>query len=814
MGILGQDIRYALRILRKSPGFVAVAVLTLALGIGASTAIFSVVDNILMEPFPYPDAQRFMCVQIHDTERNEPGGRGGYIDPEFLDYVEQNHVFDRVIGNDEGDVLYRSGEGTVHFHGSYVSPGTFEFLGMPALIGRVMQPADYQPGAAPVFVLRYKTWIKDFGADPKIINQSFLLNGVSRTLIGVMPPRFAWGDAELWIPDRPSHSATGKAYAGAFERYWFFLGHLKPGVSKQQAEADLTVVANRLSKVYPKEYPKHFTVQIDSLADLVVGKFRTTIFIILAAVGLLLLIGCGNVANLLLARAVTREREFAIRSALGASQWRLVRQLLVESSILALSGAALGSLFAWAGLKSLVALVPAEIIPAEAVIRLNAPVLWFTLAVAALTALLFGLIPALKVARRDVNEPLRDSTMGSTGGFRHGRFRNAVVVVEIAVCLTLLVTAGLLMRSFVAIRDVHLGLQPDHVLVTRIPLPPDRYKTGDQIAGFYRPLLQRIEALPGVVEATETSTLPPYGGIRTDIEIPGKTHDEKWEALFQLCSEGYFPVLKIQLLGGRTFSESEVYGGRKVAVVSETLAKKYFGKDNPIGKQIKIAQLEQFDDAVKDPFFEIIGLVADVKNQGLQEPVLPEIWIPYTVTGSAFRGVLVRTAVEPLSMLNAVQREIWATDSSAALTYTGTLEGYIGQYSFAGPRFGFFLMTIFAGIGLMLVTIGVYSVLAYATSCRTQEIGIRVALGAKGSDVLGMVLRMGLRLVGTGVGLGLIASIALGKVIATQLWGVSAYDPWTLGGVLILLLLTGLAACWLPAQRAASVDPLVALRHE
>ena len=814
MGTLGQDVRYALRNLRKSPGFVAVAVLTLALGIGASTAIFSVVDNILMEPFPYPDAQRFMGVQIHDTERNEPGGRGGYTDPEFLDYVEQNHVFDRVIGNDDADVLYRSGEGTVHFHGNYVSPGTFEFLGMSAQIGRVMQPADYEPGAPPVFVLRYKTWIKDFGADPKIINQSFQLNGVSRTLIGVMPPRFAWGDADLWIPERPNHAATGKAYAGAFQRYWFFLGHLKPGVSRREAEADLTVVANRLSKVYPNDYPKHFTVQIDSLADLVVGKFRTTIFIILAAVGLLLLIGCGNVANLLLARAFSREREFAIRSALGASRWRLVRQLLVESSLLAFSGAALGALFAWAGLKSLVALVPAEIIPAEAVIRLNAPVLWFTLAVAALTVLLFGLIPALKVARRDVNEPLRDSTAGSTGGFRHGRLRNAVVVVEIAVCLTLLVTAGLLMRSFVAIRDVHLGLQPDHVLVARIPLPPDRYKTAEQIAGFYRPLLQRIKALPGVVEATETSTLPPYGGIRTDIEIPGKTHDDKWKALFQLCSEGYFPVLKIQLLGGRTFSETEVNAARKLAVVNETFAKKYFDKENPIGKQIKIAQLEQFDDAVKDPFFEIIGLVADVKNEGLQEPILPEIWIPYTVTGSAFRGVLVRTSVEPLGMLNAVQREIWATDSNAAVTYTGTLEGYIRQYSFAGPRFGFFLMTLFAGIGLALVTIGVYSVLAYATSCRTQEIGIRMALGARESDVMGMVLRMGLRLVGIGVGLGLIASIALGKVIATQLWGVSAYDPWTIGGVLMLLLLTGLAACWLPAQRAAGVDPLVALRYE
>jgi putative ABC transport system permease protein len=814
MGTLGQDIRYALRNLRKSPGFAVIAVLTLALGMGASTAIFSVVDNILMEPFPYPDAQRFMSVMIHDTEQSQPGGRAGYSGPEYLDYVVQNHIFDRVIGNANTDVLFRSGEGTLRFHGIYITPGTFEFLGTQPLLGRVAQPADYEPGAPPVFVLRYKTWVKEFGADPQVVNKTYVLNGVARTLIGVMPPRFGWGDGDVWIPDQPEKVEDTKAYAGAFPRFWFLLGHLKPGVSRKDAEADFTVIAKRRAADHPKDYPKHFTVQISSLADLVVGQFRTTIFITLAAVGLLVLIGCGNVANLLLARAVAREKEFAIRSALGANRWTLVRQLLVESGMLALGGAAVGILFAWGGLKGLVSLVPSDTIPAEAVIQLNVRVLWFTLAISALTVLLFGLLPALKAAQRDVNDPLRDSTKGSAGGFRHGRLRNAVVVLEVALSLTLLVTAGLLMRSFVALREVHLGLRPDHVLVARIPLPPERYKTAEQITGFYRPLLQRVKALPGVLDATETSTLPPYGGIPSDIEIPGKTHEEKWSAPFQLCSEGYFSVLKIQLLDGRTYTEAEVLGARKLAVVNQTFVKKYLGGENPIGKQVKIAQLADFDDPVKDPMFEIIGLVADVKNQGLQEPVTPEIWVPYTVTGSAFRGILVRTAGEPLAMLNAVQHEIWATDSNAAVTFTGTLEGYINQFSYAGPRFGFLLMTVFASVGLVLVTIGVYSVLAYATSCRTQEIGIRMALGAEGSDVLGMVLRMGLRLVAVGVAIGLVASVALGRVIATQLWGVSAYDPWTLVSVPVLLLLTGLAACWLPAQRAAAVDPLVALRYE
>ncbi|MGB7847556.1 MAG: ABC transporter permease [Candidatus Acidiferrum sp.] len=814
METLWQDIRYALRNLRKTPGFAIVAIFTLALGIGASTAIFSVLENILMEPFPYPDAQRYMSIQIHDTEQSQPGGRAGFNGPEFLDYVEQNHVFDRVIANAQLDVLYRSGEGTQLFRANYVTPGTFEFLGMTPLLGRVMQPADYEPNAPPVFVLRYKTWVKEFGADPNILNHTFLLNTTPRTLIGIMPPRFGWGDADMWIPDKPSRTVVTTAVAGAFPRFWFFLGHLKPGVSHKEAIADLTVVANRLSAVYPKNYPKHFTVEVSSLTDLVVGRFRTTLYIVLAAVGLLLLIGCGNVANLLLARATTREKEFAIRSALGASRRRLVSQLLVESLLLALGGAAVGTLIAWAGLKFIVALMPQNIIPAEAVIRLNAPVLLFTLGVAILTALIFGLVPALKVARKDLNEPLRDSGKGLSGGFRHAKFRNAVVVLEVALSLTLLVAAGLLMRSFAALRDVHLGFQSDHIFVARLPLPVERYKTADQVTSFYRPLLLRLKSLPGVVAATETSTLPPYGGIPSDVDISGKTHSDKWNALFQLCSEGYFSVLKLQFLYGRPFTEAEVNGARKLAVVNQTFAKKYLGGEIPVGRQVRIAQLADFEDKVADPTFEIIGEVADAKNRGLQDPPDPEIWIPYTVTGSAFRGILVRTAQDPLAMSNAIRHEIWATDSNAALTFVGSLDGYISQFSYAGPRFGSMLMIIFGSVGLILVTIGVYSVLSYTTARRTQDIGIRMALGAQGSDVLTMVIGMGLQLVGIGVALGLLASAALGHVIATQLWGVSAYDPLTLTFVPIVLLITGFVACWLPARRASRVDPMIALRYE
>ena len=810
--MLGQDLRFGLRSLAKNPGFAGAAILTLALGIGASTAIFSVIENVLMEPFPYVDSQRLYSLQIHEQEQKDTGGRPMFQGPELVEYAEQGQAFDRVIGSSSQDVLYAAGEGVERFEGYFVTPGTFEFFGMPAVLGRTMGPADYEPGAPPVFVLRHKVWVSRFQADPAVLNKTFVLNGTARTLVGIMPPRFAWGNADLWIPLKPARALD--TAAGQFPRYWFLLGHLKPTVTVRQAEAELLVVAQRVAKLYPKDYPKHFSVQLESLAEMVVGQFRTTLFVVLAAVGLLLLIGCANVANLLLARAAVREKELAVRAALGASRWRLVRQLLVESLLLALSGAALGAFLAWGGLKALIAVIPPRIIPAEAVIRLNGTVLLFALAVAVLTALVFGLVPALQAARRDLHEPLRDSGKGTGGGFRRGRVRDLIVVGEVAVSLALLVGAGLLMRSFVALREVDLGLSPDHVLVARLPLPPERYQTVAQLSGFYRPLLARLKALPGVVAATETSELPPYGGIRSELEIPGLTHEEKWSTLFQLCSEDYFSVLRIRMVTGRAFTEAEVEGARKLAVVNETFVRKYLGKVNPIGQTIHLAELATFPDKVVDPSFEIVGVVADAKNQGLQEPPLPEAWVPYTVTGSGERGILVRTVGDPLAHLDAVRKEIWATDNNVALTMTGTLEGFIGEFSFAGPRFGFLLMSLFAGIGLLLVTIGVYSVIAYAIARQTHEIGIRMAIGAARSDVLRLVMGMGVRLVSVGVGVGLVLSLALSRAIASQLWGVSPNDPVTVASVVLLLFATGLLAAWVPARRATRVDPVVALRCE
>jgi putative ABC transport system permease protein len=808
-GIL-QDLRYGLRGLRKQPAFTILAVMALALGIGSVTTIFSVIDNVLLNPFPYADAKRVALVYIHDVKESGRGGRSFFSTPEFLDYQEQNHVFDAVIGGTFQDVLYSSGEGTEQFDGGNVTPNLFRVLGVPALIGRGIAPDDGKPGAPPVFVMSYKMWSKRFNLDPTVLGRTFTLNGTARTLVGIMPPRFTKMGADLWIPMVPNRSDPE-----AKQQYFMFQGHLKPGATFRDAQADIDVLAHHLAQVYPKDYPKKFTVEVVSWVDWLVRGFRPTLYTLAAAVSLLLLIACSNVANMLLARATAREKEMAVRSSLGASRWRLIRQLLMESLLLALGGAALGCLLSYGGIKALVTAIPQGAIPSESVISLNVPVLLFSLGAAAFTALLFGLAPALQTVKRDVAEPLKDSGKGVSGGFRRGKLRNALVLVEVALSLVLLTGAGLLMRSFVALMQVDLGLNPDNVLVARLPFPLGQYKTAEAKRQFFRPLLQRLYALPGVVAATETSTLPPYGGIGTEVEIPGKTHSEKWNAIFQLCSEGYFPTLGIRLLRGRPLSEAEVNDARKVAVVNQTLVKKFFGQEDPIGRRIKLTMLEtEIDPPVKDPVFEVIGVVADAKNSGIQDPPRPELFVPYTITGAFERGILIRTSKEPLAMLNTVRREIWAIDRNVALTLTGSLKDYLKSFSYSEPRFSLILLSVFAALGLVLVLIGVYSVIAYTVSRQTHEIGIRMALGAGSADVLRMVLWMGARLLGMGLAVGLVASFAVTRLIASQLWGVSPHDPVTLCGVVAIVAGAGLAACYFPARRATRVDPMVALRYQ
>ena len=811
---LGQDLRYGLRSLNKERRFALLAVCALALGIGATTVIFSVAYNGVLEPFPYRGATRLTNFFIHDVSQPKDLGRPVFTFPEFFDYKEQNHVFEDMMGAEQMDVLYTKGEGTLQFTGARVSANTFEFLGMRPLLGRPISQQDGQPGAPPVFAINYKLWQSQFSGDPKVLGTTLVLNGEPRTLVAIMPPRFQLLAADLWIPTVFSRNdpATGP---GGFPRYLWTLGRLKPGVSMQAANADLEIVAHRLAKIYPKEYPQKFTVLSKTLADTVVQDFKTMLYILIGAVLMLLLISCSNVANLLLARATAREKEIAIRSSMGATRGRLVRQLLVESFVLAAAGGVAGCFLAYGALKWIAAVSPpGSWLPAEAVLTVNSAAMLFAVGATLLTTLLCGLAPALHAVRGDLYPRLKDTGMGSNAVFRHSRFRAALVISEVALSMVLLVGAGLMMRSFVALTHVSLGFNPDNILVARLPLPRGRYDTAAQKRLFFQQLLRNLAALPGVTAATETSSLPPYGGIDSEVVIPGKSHAEKWQAIFQLCSEGYFATLGRPLVLGRLLSASEVDSARHVAVINQTLAHKFFGKENPIGQKIKFKQLDDFPEGPHDAYFDIIGVVADAKNRGLQEDVMPEAFIPYTVTGAGERGILVRTAMDPDAMLASVRRVVWGVDHNVALTLTGSLQSYLKRFSYSQPELGLVALGIFAGIGLSLVIIGVFSVMAYSVSLQTRDIGIRMALGAGRGTILQMILGKGLRLVGLGMGIGLLASFGLTRLMASQIWGVSATDPLTFGGVVAVVMAVSAVACLVPARRATEVDPLVALRYE
>ena len=818
---LVQDARYALRQLRRNPGFALVAIVTLGLGIGASTAIFSVIDNVLLEPFPYKDAGHIIYPRIHGASQGPDEGRQGFSSDELLAFAGENHSLDGVIGTADDPVLFKHDDGVEWLYGADMTPGSFEFFGMPALYGRVLQAADYNPGAPPVFVLRYKTWKAHFNGDLNVLNKVFVLNGTARTLVGIMPPRFGWYDADVWIPKMP-HAGMSLGFAGLPER-WFILGRLRHGVSVAQASADLTGIVNPLSKLRPQDYPAQFQLFAVPFGHSGGEHLESTLYTVLAAVGLLLVIACVNVANLMLARATSREKEFALRAVLGAGRTRLVRLLLVESLVLAFAGAGLGVLVAWGALKFIVATMPPDSIPAESVIGLNAQVLAFTMVLAILTPLIFGLAPAVQAARRDLNDPLRDAGRGVIGGLRTARLRDAAVVVEVAVSLMLLVGAGLLMHSFLAMRQIRLGIEADHIFNTTLLLPPDRYKTAGQVREFIAPLLTRLKSIPGVTDAAESSSVPPNNSRDSRIEIAGKPPEKQWRAQVQNISEEYFRALHIPLEMGRGFTTSEINDARKVAVVNRKFVSTYLSGEEPIGRRVKLLELDSIQDSPQEQFFQIVGVVDDVSNQGapgygrggLQAAIEPQVWVPYTVTGSGQRSLIVRSSQAPMSLITDVQRAVWAGDSGVALMYPDALEQMISRRWYAGPRFIFLMMAIFGGVGLTLVTVGVYSVLAYTTEQKTHEIGIRMALGAERKNVLRLIVSKGIRLVVAGVAIGLAVSLVLGRAVQAELWpGVKPYDPVTLVSTILVLLVTGVLAAWIPARRAARVDPMVALRRE
>ena len=812
---LFRDFRFALRSLRKDRRFALIAICALALGMGASTVIFSIIYNGLLNPFPYKNANGISIFQIHDLDQAGVGGRGAFSVHEFLDYREQNHVFEDMVGTRTSRILYTHHEGAMQLRGAKVTPNTFEFLGVMPILGRWITNEDGRPGAPPVFLMNFKFWQEQFNGDPHVIGATLLLDNQPATLVGIMPPRFQYFGADVWLPLTLSGAPVGNSDPSGQREFIVAEERRKPGVSLEAVAADLDVIAHRLSKVYRKDYPKRFNVWTDTLASDVVGDFKSTLYILLSAVGMLLLIACSNVANLLLTRATTREKEISIRASLGASRGRLIRQLLVESFMLATAGCVAGCILAFGSLKWVVAAIPADNgLPSEASVTLNLPALLFAAAITLLTTLLFGLAPALHAVHGQLQTRLAGSGKGVNANFGHGSLRSGLVIVEVALSLVLLIGAGLMMRSFFVITRVDLGFNPKNVLVAELSTPNGSYNTPQKVKLLYQQVLQRVATLPGVLAVSESLGVPPYDFAESETTVPGRSHSEAWRSALELCSEGYFQTLGFQATRGRLLSETDIDSARHVVVINETLARKYFGNDDPIGHTIKFNMFDELPGGPKDTYFEIIGVVGDFKNAGLQDPPMPQAFLPYTITGVRDRAILVRTSINPLSMIKGISQEIWAVDHNIALAQTGSLESFLYRFSYARPEFGLKTLGAFAGIGLLLVVIGVFSVMAYTVSLQTHEIGIRLALGAQQTSILTMILTKGMRLMAAGVLIGLLASYYLTRFIASQIWGVSTTDPLTFAAVVIVVVSVGLTACLMPARRAARVDPLVALRYE
>ena len=804
-----QDLRYALRQLRKSTGFTASAVVALALGIGGTTVIFSVVYAALLQPLPYVESQRLVTVHVDDARERDLKGSNDFLTTDFLEIQRENHVFEEVIGVHPRDAVLTGTANPVRFDCALVTANTFSALGVPPLFGRTPTVEDVKPDSPRVVVLSYKVFERDFGKDPTVIGRTILLDEQPTLVVGVMPPRFAWWDGDIWIP-----VAIDRVTGNMYDRTFWLYGKLKPHVSIRQASADLDLILKRLASSHPQDYPQQPAAGLETYADSIVSSFRPTLILLLGGVGILLLIACGNVANLLLTRAAVREREIAIRSVLGAGYGRLVRQLLVESAVLSIAGAVGALGLAFVGTKAATAVIPPRQIPIEAVVRLNLPVFFWTMAVSVVSLVLFGLLPALHTAKSDLNDPLRASAKTLTSGLKGRKLQRFFVISQIAMSVVLALGAGLVVRSFVALREVKLGFDPDHVLSFRIVLPDQHYATAEQKAKFFGSLLPELRALPGVSSATETSTLPPYGGIPSGVEIRGDGNEKSADALLYLISEQYFDVLNVPLLEGRFLSEQQVFDARKVAIINQRFARQYFGDADPLGKMVKFGFLERVPEKI-DAWFEIVGVVADQKNQGLEEPAHAAAYIPFSITGFGNRGVLLRTLGDPHALsFSSIQAKLKAIDSSLVTESNETLRESISATSLSQPRFLLTLLIVFSTVGLTLVTIGVYGLISYAVERQTQEIGLRLALGAQREGILQRIIGEALALAGAGVVVGIIGALAVSRTMSSVLYGVRSNDAVTFASVSALVAIVALLAAYIPARRAANVDPMVALRYE
>jgi len=797
-----QDLRYGARTLLKQPGFTLIAILTLSLGIGANTAIFSIVNAVLLRPFPYEAPERLVIL----LERGSAGGGFSPSYPNFADYRAQNTVFDSMAAVRQNESFNFTGAGEPErLQGRLVSAEFFSTLGIKPLLGRDFLAEEDRAGATPAAILSYGIWQRRFGNDPGVIGQQLTLNNQSFTVVGITPPSFQFGEqADVSVPIglsaerfRPRGRDPGTDV----------VARLKPNVSQQQAETELNLIAARLEQQYP-ETNKGRRVRIRSLHESFVGDVRQPLLILLGSVGLVLLIACANVANLLLVRSSARRKEMAVRVALGADRRRIIRQLLTESVLLAALGAALGILLAFWGTSLIASQLP-DGIPRLEQAHIDAPVLVFTLFVSLLTGLIFGLAPALQGSRPNLTEELKEGDRGSSRARQ--RVHSLLVVCEVALTLTLLVGAGLLIQSFRRVLQVDPGFNPRNLLTMQISV---NNSDGQQVANFFEQLQRNVRSLPGVKSVAVSNGLPFRGTNYPGFFIEGRPlSDERFSGQRYTVSPDYFHTMGIDLLKGRLFTAEDTRDGPRVIVIDESLAKQCFPSEDPIGKRIK--------ETADSPSLEIVGIVRHVEAYALDRQASGVLQFYTNFNQISLKqlpnarriNLLTRTEVEPSSLASAVRGQIAALNKDQAVFNVHTMEQVVSE-SLGARRFSMLLLTVFAIVALALASLGIYGLMSYAVAQRTREIGVRMALGAQRGNVLSLVIGHGMKLALTGVALGLVASVALTSAIKSLLFGVSASDPATFAAIALLLLLVALLACWIPARRATRVDPLFALRRE
>jgi putative ABC transport system permease protein len=811
MDAVYRDIRYAIRLCLRTPGFTAVAVLALALGIGANTAIFTIVNAVLLERLPFRDPSGIVVLWEEGAHRP---GRSNVLGPsQFLRWGDRATSFSATAALADTRANLTSGGEPEEVVVQNVTAQFFSILGVAPLVGRTFSDAENSDPRSAVVILGYDYWQRRFGGDPAVVGSTIQLNARPQTVVGVMPQGFRLFLKEGSLAGKPSDMwapyvlpADARNFGG---RYLEAIGRLKPGVSRAQAEVELKTIAGALAVETP-ERNTNWTAQVHLLHDELSGEYRRSLLVLAGAVAFVLLIACANVANLLLARGAVRQREIAIRSALGAPRRRIVRQLLTESFVLALLGGAAGLLLAVWGVEFLVALSPVDLTTAGPV-RVSYPVLGFTAAVSLVTAIACGLAPAFEGSRTNVQETLKDGARQSGGSLRHRRMRQMFVVSEIALAVVLLVGAGLLLRSFSTLRGVNPGYSTGNILTMRLQLPGAKYREDAQRIRFFHDVTSRIQELPGVQAVGAISYLPLTGlGAGTSFTIVGQPPPppgQDYVTNVSVCDEGFFRTMNVPLVRGRMFTEREMREKSNVVLISESLARTYFAGQDPIGRQLGIY--------MTDPIVptEIIGVVGDIKFQDLTAVARPTTYWPHPQLAYGTMTLTVRTAGDPLVLAPAVERMVRSLDKDQPVADVRTMNQWVAK-SLAQARFGSTLMALFAGLALLLAAIGIYGVMSYAVSQRTAEIGIRLAIGADRSDIMRMILGNGVRLAGLGLVAGIVLALALSRTLTSLLYETTGTDPMTFAAVVGVLAAVALAASYIPARRAAGIPPVDALRYQ